>query len=102
MRAGLRAIVDELGIEATVAGFGGVFCLYFTSGDIRGYRELLANDGSAYVAFHRRMTDAGHLMLPLALKRNHISGAHTEQDVDATLDAARTVLKGMQADGTAR
>jgi len=83
-----------------VAGFGGVFCLYFTSGDIRGYRELLANDGGAYVAFHRRMTDAGHLMLPLALKRDHISGAHTEQDVDATLAAARTVLRGMQADGT--
>ncbi|HEY3630329.1 MAG TPA: aspartate aminotransferase family protein [Jatrophihabitantaceae bacterium] len=100
MRAGLGSIVDELGIEATVAGFGGVFCLYFTSGDIHGYRDLLANDGSAYVAFHRRMTDAGHLMLPLALKRNHISGAHTEQDIDATLDAARTVLKGMQADGT--
>jgi glutamate-1-semialdehyde aminotransferase len=79
MRAGLRDIVDELGIEATVAGFGGVFCLYFTAGDIRGYRELLANDGSAYVAFHRRMTESGHLMLPLALKRNHISGAHTDR-----------------------
>ncbi|HEY3717285.1 MAG TPA: aspartate aminotransferase family protein [Jatrophihabitantaceae bacterium] len=102
MRAGLRAIVDELGLAATVAGFGGVFCVYFTPGEVHGYRDLLANDTDAYVAFHRRMTEAGHLMLPLALKRNHISGAHTEQDIDTTLDAARTVLKGMQADGIAR
>jgi glutamate-1-semialdehyde 2,1-aminomutase len=102
MRAGLRLIVDELGLRATVAGFGGVFCVYFAEGPIRGYRDLLRNDGNAYVTFHRRMIEAGHLMLPLALKRNHISGAHTEEDIDSTLDAARTVLKGMQADGIAR
>jgi glutamate-1-semialdehyde aminotransferase len=46
------------------------------------------------------MTDRGFLMLPLALKRNHISGAHTEGDVDRTLEAARDALTAMRADGT--
>jgi glutamate-1-semialdehyde 2,1-aminomutase len=99
MRTGLAAIVTELGITATVAGFGGVFALYFADGPIRGYRDLMRNDNAAYIAFHRRMTEAGFLMLPLALKRNHISGAHTAEDIDRTLDASRTVLRGMQTDG---
>jgi glutamate-1-semialdehyde 2,1-aminomutase len=101
MRAGLGAIVEELGIAATPAGFGGVFALYFAEGPIRGYRDLMRDRDDAYVAFHRRMTDRGFLMLPLALKRNHISAAHTEQDVDRTLEAARDVLRGIRDEGLA-
>ncbi|HEV7710099.1 MAG TPA: hypothetical protein VGP16_18040, partial [Asanoa sp.] len=57
-----------------------------------GYRDLMRNDDAAYVAFHRGMTDRGFLMLPMSLKRNHISGSHTEEEVDRTLEAARDVL----------
>jgi glutamate-1-semialdehyde 2,1-aminomutase len=99
MRAGLRVITDELGIRAHVTGFGGVFVCYFLAGEVRGYRDLMRNDDAAYVQFHRRMTEAGFLMLPLTLKRNHISGAHTEQHIDDTLEAARVVLAGMRAEG---
>ncbi|PZF81735.1 aspartate aminotransferase family protein [Jiangella anatolica] len=101
IRDGLTSIVTELGIEATVAGFGGVFSLYFAAGPIRGYRDLMRNDDQAYAAFHRRMTDKGFLMIPMSLKRNHVSGSHTDEDVDRTLEAARDVLAGMKADGTA-
>jgi glutamate-1-semialdehyde 2,1-aminomutase len=38
-------------------------------------------------------------MLPLALKRNHISAAHTEADIDRTLEAARDVLRSIRDDG---
>jgi glutamate-1-semialdehyde 2,1-aminomutase len=99
MRSGLSRIVDELGIAARVEGFGSVFVLYFLSGEVRGYRDLLRNDGTAYVEFHRRMTDRGFLMLPLALKRNHISASHTAADVDLTLEAAEEVLSAMRREG---
>jgi glutamate-1-semialdehyde-2,1-aminomutase len=92
MRTGLRGILAELGIEATVVGFGGVFAVYFMAGPALGYRDLMRNDDAAYVAFHRGMTDRGFLMLPMSLKRNHISGSHTEEEVDRTLEAARDVL----------
>ncbi|MDN3359173.1 aspartate aminotransferase family protein [Actinomadura sp. DC4] len=99
MRAGLGGIAGELGIAAVPSGFGGVFALYFTEGPVRGYRDLLRDNDEAYVAFHRRMTDRGFLMLPLALKRNHISAAHTEADIDRTLEAARDVLRSIRDDG---
>ena len=99
MRAGLREIVDDLGIRAVVTGIGSVFVTYFMDGPVRGYRDLLRNDDTAYATFHRRMIDAGHLMYPMALKRNHITAAHTDADIDATLGAAGDVLAGMVREG---
>ena len=99
-REGLRDIVARLGIVAEVEGFGSVFVLYFLAGPVRGYRDLMRNDDNAYLTFHRRMTDRGFLMLPLALKRNHVSASHTEADIDLTLEAAEEVLSEMLVDGT--
>ncbi|WP_433206028.1 aspartate aminotransferase family protein [Dactylosporangium sp. CS-047395] len=92
MREGLAALTAELGIEATVAGFGGVFAVYFAKAPVLGYRDLMRNNDKAYVAFHRGMTERGFLMLPMALKRNHVSGSHTAAEIDLTLEAAREVL----------
>ncbi|MBB5791262.1 aspartate aminotransferase family protein [Jiangella mangrovi] len=101
MRDGLAALLAENGISASVSGFGGTFNVYFVAPPVRGYRDLLRNDARAYVTFHRRMTDKGFLMLPIALKRNHVSGSHTDEDIERTLDAAGAVLKEMAAEGLA-
>lgn len=99
LRAGLRTILADKDIAAQVVGFGGTFSTYFLDGEVSGYRELLDNNAMASVQFHRRMIERGFLMIPLALKRNHISGSHTEDDIDRTLQAMSEVLGGMRADG---
>ncbi len=101
MRRGLTDIVEQLGIKATVTGFGSVVICYFTDGPITGYRDLLRNNDEAYAEFHRRMIGHGCLMLPLSLKRNHISGAHTAEDIDQTIFAASIVLKELADEGIA-
>jgi glutamate-1-semialdehyde 2,1-aminomutase len=99
MRSGLQSIADGLGIPARVTGLGSVFIPYFLEGEVRGYRDLLRNDDEAYAAFHRRMIDKGSFMYPMALKRNHISLAHTEADIDRTLTQAEEVLGAMAREG---
>jgi len=99
MRSGMRQITSDLDIPAVVTGLGSVFVTYFLEGEVRGYRDLMRNDDHAYAEFHRRMTGAGSLMYPMALKRNHISLAHTEADIDRTLESAASVLAAMQRDG---
>jgi glutamate-1-semialdehyde 2,1-aminomutase len=39
------------------------------------------------------MAERGIFMLPTALKRNHVSAAHTDADIDRTLEVAREVLR---------
>ncbi|SLN72132.1 aspartate aminotransferase family protein [Roseisalinus antarcticus] len=100
LRAGLAAITEDLGIEACVTGYGSVVICYFMPMRPKGYRDLLEHhDDKAYAEFHRRMYDHDILMLPMSLKRNHITGAHTAEDVDQTIDAARVVLTEMAHEG---
>ncbi len=90
---GLEAIARDIGIAMTVARFGSVFVPYFMEGPVSSYADLLRNDTSADVAFRTAMCEQGIFMLPTALKRNHISAAHTAEDIDRTLECAREVLR---------
>jgi glutamate-1-semialdehyde 2,1-aminomutase len=92
MRVGLQSIVDRLGMTARATSFGSVFVLYFTDREVRSYDDALTNDADRYVGFHRGMTERGFLMLPMNLKRNHLTAAHTAEDVDRALQAAEDVL----------
>lgn len=95
MRVGLQQVSTDAGFETQAANFGSVFVLYFTDRPVRTFEDALRNDAELYVEFHRRMTDKGFLMMPMNLKRNHLSAAHTQQDVDRALDAAAAVLQEM-------
>jgi glutamate-1-semialdehyde 2,1-aminomutase len=92
---GLQTIADELGIPMQVALFGSVFVPYFFTGPIENYTDLLHNDTRADVWFRTTMCEHGIFMLPTALKRNHVSAAHTAEDIDRTLDIARQVLRSL-------
>jgi glutamate-1-semialdehyde 2,1-aminomutase len=95
VRRGLDEQMERLGIETTTTGFGSVFITYFMSPPIASYSDLLRNDADRFVAYRRGMIDRGFYMLPVNLKRNHISLSHTAEDVDRTLQASEDVLRSM-------
>jgi len=95
VRQGLQDIADRFDMDMIVAGYGSVFVPYFMSGAITRYADLLRNDTEADTMFRSEMIKRGIFMLPLAMKRNHISAAHTDDDIDRTLNIAEDVLKGM-------
>ncbi len=92
MRSGLQEIADAHRLDAIVSGFGSVFVTYFMDPPIRNFRDLIRNDAAMYESFNESMVDRGFYMLPVNLKRNHITAAHTEDDIDRTLQAADEVL----------
>jgi glutamate-1-semialdehyde 2,1-aminomutase len=80
-----------------VVTFGSVFVPYFFTGPTESYTDLLKNDSQADVWFRRTMCEHGIFMLPTAIKRNHVSAAHTAADIDRTLETARQVLRSFPA-----
>ncbi|MBI5878788.1 MAG: glutamate-1-semialdehyde 2,1-aminomutase [Chloroflexi bacterium] len=93
MRAGLNDIIARLGIEATIAGFGSVFVTYFMKPPVDNYTDLLRNDAAKFVAYRKALIERGIYKLPVNLKRNHISLAHTLADVDETLEKAEAAMR---------
>jgi glutamate-1-semialdehyde 2,1-aminomutase len=95
MRRGLAEIHQRLGIPAAVTGFGSIFVTYFMEGSVESYTDLLRNDAARFVEYRRRLIDRGIFTMPLNLKRDHISYAHTDAHVDQTLEVCEDVLKEM-------
>ncbi|MDA8194506.1 MAG: aspartate aminotransferase family protein [Thermaerobacter sp.] len=93
MRRGLGEIVERLGIPAIVTGFGSVYTVYFMEGPVRSFEDLLRNDGDRYVRYRRALIDRGVFEMPTNLKRACVSYAHTESDVDETLNIAEDALR---------
>ncbi len=95
IRRGITQIITELGIEAHVAGFGSVFVVYFLEPPVVSYTDLLRNNSERDMAFRWGMVDRGIFMHPMCLKRSHVGAAHTQQDVDRTLEAAEQSLRAL-------
>ena len=86
-RTGLRQAFDDLGVPAVVTGFGSVWVSYFLEGPVVSYEDLLRNDAALYVGYRRRLLEHGIFELPLNLKRNHFTYAHTDDHVDELVEA---------------
>jgi len=97
MAAELTKIIERRGVKAHVAQYGSVFVIYFMEPPVNSYTDVLRNDTAADVRFRRGMMSRGSFCLPLALKRNHISAAHSKEDLSRTLEAADDVLKEIAA-----
>lgn len=95
LRKGLGEIHQRLGIRATVAGFGSVFLTYFMEGPIENYSDLLRNDEARFVEYRRKLIERGIFKMPVNLKRNHVSYAHTDAHIDRTLEVCEDVLREM-------
>lgn len=93
MRAGLRAIADEAGIASVVGGFGSLFVLCFMEGPLESYDDVLRNDTALFMRYRRELVARGVFEMPESLGRSHISAAHTEADVDRSLEIARDALR---------
>ncbi len=59
---------------------------------VRNYADALQCDTQAYAKFFRAMLDAGVMLPPSQFEAWFLSSAHTEGDIDHTLDAARAAM----------
>ena len=82
VRSGVDEALDAIGVPHVVTGFGSVWVTYFMDGPAESYDDLLRDNAELFVAYRLELLEAGIFELPLNLKRNHISYAHTEADCD--------------------
>ena len=93
MRAGLTAIGEEAGVPVLAGGYGSLFVLLFMEGPLNDFEDVLRNDAALFGRYRRELIARGVFEMPESLGRSHISAAHTDDDVDRSLDAARDALR---------
>lgn len=91
---GIRAAAEKAGVPLLVDGPGPVFQTYFTgAGAVRNYRDFAATDRAMMARLHAALLDRGVNMVPRGLW--FLSTAHTEADIDATVDAFAGALQAL-------
>ena len=94
---GLKKIFREQGITASVSRQCSAFSCYFMEGVPRNWHELVANNDFAFdLAWRRELVARGVYFLPLPVKQCSLSAAHTEQEIDFTLEQAAEAFKAIR------
>ncbi|WP_165252265.1 aspartate aminotransferase family protein [Paludisphaera soli] len=94
MQRGLEALFAKYGVTATVVRQGSAFCTYFMDHAPRDWRDVALNhDMARDLRYRKALIARGVYHFPLPTKQGSLSTAHTEADVDATLEATEAVLR---------
>ncbi len=86
---GVRAAAREAGVPVTANRVGAMFTWFFTDGPVTDWPSAANSDTEAFGRFHRAMLDAGVWLPPSQFEAAFLSTAHTEQDIEQTIAAAR-------------
>jgi glutamate-1-semialdehyde 2,1-aminomutase len=90
---GLLAAAQEAGVPACVNRIGSMVTLFFTAGPVTDYASAKTSDTARFGAFFRKMRDKGVFLPPSQFEAMFVSLAHTDEDVDQVIAAARESLR---------
>lgn len=93
LEKGFRSILQEFGTPYTFHRAGSMFCLFFTESPVYDLASAQTADTARFKKFFWSMLNQGIYMAPSPYETGFISLAHTEEDINRTLDCARNAFK---------
>ncbi|MDI6764517.1 MAG: glutamate-1-semialdehyde 2,1-aminomutase [Thermodesulfobacteriota bacterium] len=84
---------EEQGIPVSINRATGMFTLFFTGGPVRDYFSAKMSDTKRFAKFFIEMLDQGIYLPPSQYEAWFISLAHTQKDLDKTIEACDTAFK---------
>ena len=92
MRKALRDVVSDLGLDYSVSGVSSMFKVFF--GDMPyDYKDALKCDKEKFNIFFHKMLSDGIFLPPSQYETNFLSLAHSQDDIDKTVEAYHRNLK---------
>lgn len=96
---GLQKLADEAGIPFTTNHVGSMFGFFFTSEPkVTNFKQVMACDIARFNKFFHGMLKRGVYLAPASYEAGFMSGAHTDADIQATLQAAKEVFAELKTE----
>ena len=89
---GIAAALKETAAPATAARVGSLLTLFFSSEPVTDYAAAKKCDTKRFASFFRAMLDRGIFLAPSQFEAAFVSCAHTDADIDRTIEAIRESL----------
>ncbi|MDX1269007.1 MAG: aminotransferase class III-fold pyridoxal phosphate-dependent enzyme, partial [Oceanisphaera sp.] len=95
--AGLRERAQAAGIPLTSNHVGSMFGIFFTEEQtVSNYQQVMACNNERFNRFFHGMLAEGVYLAPASYEAAFMSAAHSDADIQATLDAAERVFSQIQ------
>jgi glutamate-1-semialdehyde 2,1-aminomutase len=93
---GLAAAAKEAGVPHRINRVGAMLTLFFTDQPVTDFTSAKTSDTERFGAWFRDMVDEGVAWPPSQFEAAFVSLAHTDADIDATIEAARKSLAALR------
>ena len=94
--AGLQAAADKAGVPFTTNHAGTMFGGFFTAAErVANYADVMACDTERFARFFHHMLDRGVYLAPASYEAGFMSSAHTDADIEQTVDAAAAAFAAL-------
>src|SRR5207253_5568594 len=90
---GMEAAARAADVAYSANRVGSMFTGFFCPGPVTNYASARKADTRAYARFFQAMLERGVYLAPSQFEAGFVSLAHTEADIEATLDAAAAAFK---------
>jgi glutamate-1-semialdehyde 2,1-aminomutase len=92
LQTGLERALRDTDTPGVVQRVGSMLTLFFHRGPVRSWLDAAASDTKRFGTWHRGLVTRGVYWPPSQFEAAFISLAHTEQDIDQTVEAALGAL----------
>jgi len=89
---GIAAAAKEAGVPISANRVGSMFTWFFHPGPVTDWASASKSDTAAFGRFFRAMLESGIYLPPSQYEAAFLSAAHTEEDVQKTIQAAKAVF----------
>ncbi|MCH7626960.1 MAG: aminotransferase class III-fold pyridoxal phosphate-dependent enzyme, partial [Chloroflexi bacterium] len=89
---GLEQVFAEAEVPLRINRVGSMMTLFFNSGEVTGWDTVTKSDREGFGKFFHRMIEEGVYLPPSPFEAMFVSTAHTDADIQATIDAAKRAL----------
>ena len=87
----LENILRSKGVPVTRNHIASIYTLFFTDTPVMDFRTAQTADSDIFIAFYQQMREQGIYLAPSGFECAFTSFAHSDQDLERTLEAARKV-----------
>ncbi|GAA5334577.1 MULTISPECIES: glutamate-1-semialdehyde 2,1-aminomutase [Thermus] len=92
LEAGLKEVLSAKGIPHAVNRMGSMLTVFFTEGPVVTFQDAKRTDTELFKRFFHGLLDRGVYWPPSNFEAAFLSVAHTEEDVEKTLEALQKAL----------
>jgi len=96
LAAGLAEAAREAGAKTYCTRAGSMLCTFFTGKAVVDYDTACTADAGKYAAFFKSMLEQGVYLAPSQFEAVFVSLAHTDEQIDRTVEAARRAFRAAQ------